>query len=98
MVILILLLALFAYLIVSGAFLIFGSWACLPALIPLAIVWFKQRNERRNPSSAAPGRVTEPPSDLSAAAVSELMEMVATPGIDDADERDYRIHLTVAWK
>ena len=96
MLIFLLLLVPIAYIIVSGAFLIFGSWACLPALIPLAIVWLKQRNERRNPSPAAPGRVTEPPSDLPAAAVSELMEMVATPGIDEADEGDYRIHFTIA--
>ena len=89
-------LALIAYLIISGAFLLFGFWACLPALIPLARVWFKQRDERRSPSPAAPDRVTEPPSDLPAAAVSELMEMVATPGIDEEDDADYRIHLTVA--
>ena len=92
-----------AYTIVSGAFLIFGSWACIPALIPFAIFWFKQRSERHKLLGEVLERVTDPPSDLPAAAVCKLMGMVETaeeirPGPIRIVRRSYgedRIHLTV---
>ena len=50
------------------------------ALVALAYHWFRQWHERRKLLRDWPSRVTEPPSDLPAAAVYELMALADGTG------------------
>ena len=92
----ILFLFLAAYAIASAGVLVFHLWegglfgllsllGIGLALAALAAQWFRQWNERRNLLRDWPSRVTEPPSDLPAAAVCELLELAA--GTDEDESR-----------
>ena len=75
----------------EGGFFGFLSLLCVSlALVALAFYWFRQWHERRKLLRDWPSEVTEPPSDLSAAAVCELLELA-----DGTDEDESRIPVTV---
>ena len=92
----ILALFLIVYAIASAGVLVFHLWeggvfgllsllGVGLALVAIAAQWLRQWHERRKLLRDWPSRVTEPPSDLSAAAVCELLELA--DGTDDDETR-----------